>query len=76
MKLENLETAVRFKQKLDTLNTLKKLIEAHPSGQVVFNGGLQRGAPSTSILDDCLNGVIYKYCEDTIKQIEKAIAEL
>ena len=76
MKIENLDQAVRFKERLDKLYELKKLIEAHPTGIVTFRGGLQNDAPTVSLKDDCLNGIIYKYCEDTIKQIEEVVERL
>ena len=77
MKIENLDQAVRFKERLDKLYELKKLIEAHPTtGIVTFCGGLQKDAPTVSLKDDCLNGVIYKHCEDTIRLIEEAVKSL
>lgn len=77
MKIENLDTAIRYKERLDELRKLKELIESHPTtGRVKFLGGLQNDAPYAIIKDDCLNGIICKYCEDTIKLIEEAVERL
>ena len=77
MDINNLDTAIRYKERLDELKKLKELIEIHPTtGRVKFLGGLQNDAPYAIIKDDCLNGIIYKYCEDTIKQIEEVVKSL
>ena len=77
MDIENLDQAVRFKARLDRLYEAKKLIESHITTTIIdIRGGLQKDAPVVSIQDEALTGIIYKYCEDTIKLIEDAIKEL
>lgn len=77
MKIENLDQAVKYKQRLDKLYAMKGLIEKYPTTAMVqvFSGS-QRAASSEVLQEECLTSIIYKYCEDTIKLIEEAIKGL
>ena len=75
MKVENLDQAVRFKERLDKLNELKAVIEKNmPDGKVTFSA--RGGVESVTIQDDILTGILYKYCEDTIMLVKDAIGTL
>jgi len=74
MDIKNLDTAVRYKMRLDELNKLKGLIEKSPSGSVRYT--TMDGQKYAVVQEDNLTGLIYKYCVDTIKQIEKEIEKL
>ena len=77
MKLDNLEQAVRYKERLDRLNEMKNLIESHITTAIVsVKGGLNNGAKEVWTQDDCLTGIVHKYCVDTIKLIEEAVEKL
>lgn len=77
MKIENLDVAMRYKERLDKLYAMKKLIEKYPTTAIIqVYSGSQKAASSEMIQEVCLNGIIAKYCEDTIKQIEEAVTEL
>jgi hypothetical protein len=77
MKIENLDVAVRYKERLDKLYAMKKLIESHPTTAIVqVYGGGQKDAPSEMLKEECLNGIIAKYCDDTIHLLEEAIKSL
>ena len=77
MKIENLDTAMRYKERRERLLKAKELIERNPSSIIVeLRNGTYEGAKSASLQDDCLSGIIYKYCEDTIALLEKAIEQL
>lgn len=73
MKIENLDTAMRYKERRENLLQAKKLIERSPSSIFVE---LRCGKESAELHDDCLAGIIHKYCEDTIALLEKAIEQL
>lgn len=75
MKIENLETAVELKNRLDVLRTLKRQLESYPTS-TTFNVLSGCGSKQVVIQDDILTGVVYKYCEDKIKDIEDIINEL
>lgn len=77
MKIENLDTAMRYKERREKLLEAKELIERNPSSIFVdLRNGTYEGAKSASIQDDCLTGIIYKYLEDTIGLLETAIEKL
>ena len=77
MKIENLDTAVRYKERRENLLKVKSLIERNPSSVVVeLHESRHDGTKSEKVQDDCLTGIIHKYCEDTIALIEKAIESL
>jgi len=77
MKIENLDVAVRYKNRLDKLYEIKKLIEKYPTTATVqIFSGHQKAVSSEMFQDECLTGIIHKYCEDTIKLIEEAIETL
>ena len=76
MKIENLEHAVHYKERREKLLEIKRYIESHTTNTWITIGGTSRTAENIDIQDDCLTGVVYKYCEDTIKLIEEAIEKL
>lgn len=77
MKIENLDTAVRYKERRENLLKVKSLIERNHSSIVVeLHESHNDGAKSEKVQDECLTGIIYKYCEDTIALIEEAIESL
>lgn len=74
MDIKNLDMAVRYKGRLDELDKLKELIEKSPSGYVTYT--TMDNQQHAVVQEDNLTGLIYKYCVDTIKQIEKEIEKL
>lgn len=73
MKIENLDTAVRYKERRENLLKAKDLIERNPTGIVVK---LLDGDKEVSVEENNLVGTIYKYCTETIALIEKNIEQL
>lgn len=77
MKIENLETAVRYKVRRENLLKIKEIIERCPSSVVVeVREGVFGNGMREEVQDDCLSAIIHKYCEDTIALIEKNIEHL
>ena len=77
MKIENLDVAIRYKERLDKLYAMKKLIERYPTTAIIqVYSGSQKAASSEMLQEECLNGIIAKYCDDTIHLIEEAIKSL
>ena len=73
MKIENLDTAVRYKERRENLLKAKDLIERNQTGIVVK---LLDGDKEVSVEENNLVGTIYKYCTETIALIEKNIEQL
>ena len=73
MKIENLDTAVRYKERRENLLKAKDLIERNPTGIVVK---LLDGDKEVSVEENSLVGTIYKYCTETVALIEKNIEQL
>lgn len=77
MKIENLDTAMRYKERREKLLEAKKMIERNPSSIVVeLRDGPYGNSHRSVIQEDALTGIIYKYLEDTIGLLETAIEQL
>ena len=77
MKLENLDQAMRYKERREKLLEMKSLLESNVSSiWIMAIAGTQMSDKHVSIHDDCLTAIVCKYCEDTIRLIEDAIEKL
>mgnify|MGYP007069960363 CR=1 FL=1 len=77
MKIENIDTAMRFKERREKLLEAKEVIERNPSSIIVeLRNGTYGNKNRVVIQEDILTGIIYKYLEDTIALLEKNIEQL
>lgn len=76
MKIENLEQAIRLKERRDVLLKVKGIIEKYTNTALFKVCSGYNETEKQAISDMALTGLVHKYCEDTIKQIDELIERL